>query len=82
MKVEGSDLIFSSGRSLYAHGGIVGMTSTDEPEISGGWDNGIGTAAEAMRIEKLSPEDLIELADFMIARWQAFRDAVRTGAGQ
>lgn len=71
MKIEGDKVIFSSGRTRYANLGIIGLDDGDD--VTEGYDGGFWQPDE-WRDEKLMPEDLAELADFMIARWQAWKE--------
>lgn len=64
MENKGDDLIFSTGTVVYANRGIIGIS--EELSVYGGYDNGIEE-------EELTKEELIELADFMIERWQSFK---------
>ena len=65
MKIEGDMIIFSSGRRLYAQGGVVGISP-----------NGIyqGYMSEFLQDEEISREEAIEFLDYMIAQWQELRD--------
>jgi hypothetical protein len=75
MKVEGDTVTFSSGKTRYAHAGIIGLG--DGVEVSEGYDGGLWCNYEnEYRDDPLSKEDLQELADFMIERWQAWRATV------
>jgi len=70
MKIEGDEVIFSSGRTRYANNGIIGLDSGDN--VSEGYDGGFWQPDD-WNNEKLSTDDLAELADFMVARWQAWK---------
>lgn len=58
--IENSRLIFSTGKSIYAHAGIIGMSTEGETYYGydGGLDDGQLTAAERR-----------ELAMYMVRRW-------------
>lgn len=73
MEIIGDDIIFSTGKKVYVNGGIIGIDP--EFDISGGYDQGI-YSSEA-NCEELSKVELIELADFMVLQWQAFKESVR-----
>ena len=64
MKVEGYELVFSTGRRESANEGIVGIDS--EGNISGGYDEGIYEG-------DFTQEERVELADYMIRLWQEFK---------
>lgn len=78
-------LIFPSGRRLYVHTQMIGI-SADSKELGYGadapihwppqeWDE---TAADPTAIHgtNLTAEDMFWLAGLMIERWQKFRDAL------
>ena len=76
MKIENGEVVFSSGRRRSANGGVIGLSS--ELDVSGGWDDGFWMPdGEDWRLpeDRIEKEDLIELADYMIALWTAFRTA-------
>lgn len=58
----------SSGRTFYAHGGVLGF-APGEDSVSYGWDGGV-------EMRDWSAAEKRELADFMIALWQQYRDGV------
>lgn len=66
MKIENEELIFSTGKRVYANNEFVGL-SDDFSLIATGWDDTICR-------EKLSPEERCELADYMIAQWTMFKE--------
>lgn len=75
MKFEHGRATFSSGKTRAFNQGIVGLGPDDT--VSAGFDNyvwdvesGDANASD----DPLTPDDLIELADFMIAQWSAFRE--------
>lgn len=57
--------VLSTGREIYANCNIVGID--ENLHISGGYDNGIHDVDEWSSAEK------VEFAEYMIARWQAFK---------
>lgn len=66
----------STGRRFHANCGTIGIAGDDnESEITGGYDDSLD-----MGLEWLEPDEVWtvaerqELADFMIARWTAWRD--------
>jgi hypothetical protein len=65
MKIVGDYLVFSTGHREYANHGIVGIAP--DLSLSTGYDNPGPSADE------LSPAERIELADYMIKQWSAFR---------
>ena len=77
--------ILSTGRSFYAYQSVVGIG--EDLEAFTGWDNHLlshatrdkeGTLRFPMLDEgdKLTPEELTEVADVMIARWERFKAKV------
>ncbi|MBX3653211.1 MAG: hypothetical protein KF686_03440 [Ramlibacter sp.] len=72
-------MTFTSGRTKYAHGGIIGI----DPAliVSEGYDGPFFRPAYEWETPEeyeeggsaLTPEERVELADFMIARWEAFK---------
>ena len=78
MKREGEKLIFSTGREVVTHKGIVGLQPPDisyngEWGITEGCDGGISLAGDDFGGEGLRPEEQVELAEYMIEQWTAFR---------
>ena len=80
----------STGRAVYAHRGLIGISVSDQDsdedshgfEISEGFDghldiNGHYDYVSDGVIEAWTEAEKLELADFMIQQWQAFRDKVR-----
>ena len=63
MKVDGDDLIFSTGKTLYANQGIIGISP--DGVISEGYDDGIE--------DNFTPKERRELADYMITLWTKWR---------
>lgn len=71
MKIEDSQIEFSSGNQKSCLFETVGIDG--QGNVTGGYDEMIYQAGRTD--ETLPKEDLVELADFMIARWTAFRAA-------
>ncbi len=67
----------STGRTFYALNGTIGL-SPDSDEPSYGADGSISTEGEVYTtipsIPAWTPVERAELADAMIARWQAWKD--------
>lgn len=63
------DTIFSTGRRVDAHAGIIGINA--DGEIFDGYDGGFDVPPH----NPLTADEKRELADEMIARWQRYRDA-------
>lgn len=55
---------FSTGKVVDANGGVIGISSDLDP--SEGWDGGTTHW-------DLTPAEKVELADYMIWLWQAYR---------
>ena len=76
MKIEGDYLIFSKRRSFYANGGIVGLDP--DLEITYGYDRGFrpiqDDAGSPVDEYTMTKAEAVELADYMIEQWKAFRE--------
>ncbi len=74
------NLKLSNGREVYANGGIIGLD--EQMRLFEGYDGAINYPApdwlsetEVDEISRyLTSSEAVELADIMIARWQAFRE--------
>jgi hypothetical protein len=67
----------STGRRVYANRGILGITP-DAEHLSEGYDGGVTIACEWDEdFVPWTPEERAEVADEMIRRWTAFKDAAR-----
>lgn len=80
MKIEGDNVIFSTGKVRSVNGGIIGLSP--DLDITGGYDDGF--YSKDMEdfyedSEKLTKEELIEIADYMIKQWQKFRTNIKGG---
>ena len=81
MEIKDSTVKFSSGRTRYANAGIIGIG--DDDSVSEGYDGELWFPGEGPfdKADKLSPADLAELADYMIARWQEWKARVTSSSG-
>jgi hypothetical protein len=75
MILKNDEIIFNSGRHEYCFSGIIGLSPDNE--LSYGYD-GTFEGKEAPEddyrsYEGLSKEEQVEIADFMINRWNEFR---------
>lgn len=68
------ELVFSSGHRLYAHANIIGLGPGND--VHDGYDGTISWPQEEWEKGELSREDMLELTDMMIARWQAFKETL------
>lgn len=73
-----NELVFRSGRREYVHTGQISITSEGPFELGYGEDGGIcwplRTGYGAIEDwQDLTADDMRELADLMIERWQKFR---------
>lgn len=71
--------VFSSGRDAYCHAGIFSVSANGA--VSYGYDGGIDWPASRWSDEEptdndLTADDMRELADMMIERWQKFRSSL------
>jgi hypothetical protein len=73
MRFEGDYIVFSSGNRVNANGGPVGIYREAGgrigPELLYGCDGAIGDIGGG----KLSQQDRLELADYMVELWRQFR---------
>ncbi len=70
MIIDEHGVTFSTGKTRYAHGEILGIGP--DLRVTYGWDGefyepGISSMS-------LTPAERVELADFMIGLWQQFKD--------
>lgn len=75
MKIERGKVVFSSGRERHCNCGIIGLGP--DGSVSEGYDGSLWSSAfpdSEIHDAPLTDDDLIELADFMIARWTEFRE--------
>jgi hypothetical protein len=64
MKIERNTICFSTGKQFYAYSGVIGL---DDGLIKTGYDDSISQG-------DLTNEELYELAEYMIKRWQDFKE--------
>lgn len=75
MQIEDDTVTFSTGRTAYAHRGIIGLN--DELVVSEGYDGGFWNRDDRLWAKDgLTKEEEIELADYMIALWTRFKETV------
>lgn len=77
MRIEEENVIFGTGRTLYANCGIIGIGPGDDDGVCGGYDDHLLIAVKSKTVEGkecLSVEECHELADHMIERWTRFRE--------
>jgi hypothetical protein len=72
MKIIGDKAIFSTGKELYAFSGIIGISPI--LEITYGYDGGyyLGEENDFFKSD-LTSKECIEMAEYMIEKWQEFR---------
>ena len=61
---------FSTGKRFYANAGLIGICPSGE--VAEGYDGDVSTSS-------FTPDERRELADYMIALWQQFKDAAERG---
>jgi hypothetical protein len=66
MRVEGDEVIFSSGKRLYANAGIIGLS--ERLDVTEGYDGGF-----CYYDDKLTEDERHELADYMIDLWNKYK---------
>lgn len=80
---EGSDFVFSSGRRVHAYRQMFGLSMHGAEggfEVGYGADGDVWPAHDWMTDDPdgtLTAADMREVADMMIARWQAFKDTLK-----
>lgn len=78
MKIEGDTIIFTSGRKRDANNGIIGIGA--DMDVSEGYDGGFYTGPDGEEWhneeDRLTKEDLLELAEYMIDQWTKFKTMV------
>jgi len=79
MKVQGDNVIFSSGRTASANNGIIGISEQDLDEVYEGYD---GNLDPTFNRSLLSTEDKLELADYMVNLWMKYRRRARREEGE
>jgi len=79
MKVQGDNVIFSSGRTASANNGIIGISEQDLDEVYEGYD---GMLDPTFDRNLLSKEDKLELADYMVNLWMKYRRRARREEGE
>jgi hypothetical protein len=76
IRIDGDDIIFSSGRVRDFNGGIVGLSPS--LSIHGGFDQDVHAEyhqSEGINeYQGLSADDIRELAELMIMRWQEAKE--------
>lgn len=73
---HGDDVMLPSGRSIYANGGIVGLSP--EMEVSQGYDGRVDwPPIDDDEEDALTADDMRALAELMIAQWTRFRENLR-----
>ena len=71
MEILKDEVVFSSGNRCYANKGIIGLDPKDLT-ICEGYDGIFDGGWEA---KGLPPEDIFELAEYMVERWQEVADS-------
>ena len=64
MRIDGDDIIFSTGKRLYANCGIIGIDP--DLDVYEGYDGDFGD-------DKLTEEEKLELAEYMITVWKSYK---------
>jgi hypothetical protein len=75
MIIKGDKVIFTTGREEYANNGIIGLTP--KLTVMEGYDGYFYEPQEDWMDEEdydgITNEEQIELADYMIEKWQKFK---------
>jgi hypothetical protein len=75
--IDDDEIEFSTGRRFYAHGQCFSIN--DNMEVGFGSDGGFCSLDAADKSIGPTREEMKELADFNIKRWEAFRGALGGG---
>ena len=67
MTIDGDYLVLSTGRRVYAHGGIVGL-DTHTGAIMEGWDGGIYDPCNESANDP-TPIEIAEICEYMRDQW-------------
>lgn len=78
MKINGDKLIFSSGNTVTANCGVIGLSPSGE--VTEGWDGGLWNPGMIPEDSPLWVADRIELAEYMAEQWAAFGQQARNEA--
>ena len=70
MEYKGDCYVLSSGRKVYANGGIIGLTPLDIMEISEGYDGTVYLPGYNKHEDPWSDEDQMEVSVYMRDLWQ------------
>ena len=79
MNADENGITFSTGKTLYANRGIVGICmigdSEDRDLLFYGYDGGLNLPKDVWcdSDRRLTPAECVELADAMLTRWAEFR---------
>lgn len=77
VKFEGDYIILTSGKRIYANRHIVEIAVTGDFGVIEGYDGGIISEFNIKENDKefecLTKDEIFELADLMIKRWQEFK---------
>lgn len=79
--MSGSEIILSSGRKIYANQNIVGIDDQGELTwhaicVFEGYDGTISWPSLDYQEQQLTSDDMRELCDIMIARWQKYKGSI------
>jgi hypothetical protein len=78
--IDGSDIVFSSGRRAYCFNGNFSVEELDDGtfRVRYGYDDSLAWPDNDYLDpeERLTSDDIREVADMMIARWQRLRAAL------
>ena len=72
--MSGSEIILSSGRKIYENQNIVGID--DQGELFEGYAGTISWPSLDYQEQQLTSDDMRELCDIMIARWQKYKGSI------
>lgn len=80
IRKDGDHYELSNGRTVYAHGGVIGLLHRFDPDADGdfhlteGWDGYIND--DPAEEDPLTMAECLEVADWMIEQWQAYRHRI------
>lgn len=76
LRILEEEIVFSSGRTCYANAGIIGLNP--DLVVFEGYDGMVPWPVRRRSDPQLTVEDMRELVDHMIDRWQRLKEMLPT----
>lgn len=74
MTIDGNIITFSTGKKESVNLGIIGLDP--KLNLTEGYDSELWAREYDEEFEEFTREELVEIADHMLERWQKFRESV------